>query len=118
MSPTLKNSVSLQSLSFVRVSRMMVVPVGLHVGREADHTALLEATAEGILLVVTLAMLPTNSSKFVWRSRWLLQKMGKFVCREGIETYPSAGAETVRVRHNGGVLVGAGELVDDFQALE
>lgn len=82
MSPTLKKSVSFQFLLFVRVSRILSVPVGLHVGREADHTALLEATAEGILLVVVLAMLPTNSSNFV---------IGPYGCSKGGKIRVSQG---------------------------
>ena len=65
MSPTLKNSVRVQFLSFVRDSRYLIVPVGLQVGREADHTALFEATAEGILLVVSLALIPIIPPRFV-----------------------------------------------------
>jgi hypothetical protein len=44
-------------MSFVRNSRVLSVPVGLHVGGETDHTVLLEATAEGILFVVSLALI-------------------------------------------------------------
>jgi hypothetical protein len=36
---------------------VLSVPVGLHVGREADHTGLLEATAEGILFIISLALI-------------------------------------------------------------
>ena len=87
MSPTLKNSVRVQFLSFVVDSSDVIVPVGLHVGREADHTALLEATAEGILLVAWLAMFPTTSTNFLQvrvRSRWSSSGMEIRVAKKGL----------------------------------
>ena len=83
----------------------MSIPVGLQVGRETDHTGLLEATGEGILFVVSLALiLPEAYSVDPGRP----PSLKKTRVAKGIRTYPSAGAQTVRVRHDGGVVVGAG----------
>lgn len=54
MSPTLKKNpldlLFLRSNRFLDIGgKLTLVPVGLHVGGETDHTVLLEVTAEGIL---------------------------------------------------------------------
>lgn len=91
---------------------MTLVPEGLQVGGETDHTVLLEVTAEGILssenwlAIIFQFALQYRPSKVEFGDLTEGSKVRGF--REGeSQTYPSAGAQTVRVRHDGGVVVGA-----------
>lgn len=85
---------------------MTLVPEGLQVGGETDHTVLLEVTAEGILSSIWLAIRSTIQyrPKVGFGGRKVVNSRNR---HRRAQTYPSAGAQTVRVRHDGGVVVGA-----------
>lgn len=101
MSPTLENLVRIPFLlHHLDIRSRIVVPEGLQVGGETDHTVLLEVAAEGILSTES-ACYP--AILYILRILPSVHRISRESANRRATTYPGAGAQTVRVRHGGGV---------------